>query len=505
MMERRGLLRLGGLLALAAVLILAGAGVPATAQAPGDEPLARFAPAMLPEFVGDLAAHAHAPHYTIDMALALTPTQAVIDGYQRVRYTNRAPDALDEIVFRLYPNLESYGGKLLVLRVTVDGHTVTPHLDATGTVLRVPLPAPLAPGAATTLALDYELTIWEGRVRLYAQFSYLDGVLALPNAYPVLSVYEPGNGWWDVTDHAQGDAVYSQTAFYEVTITAPEDLVFATSGIEIAQHAGAEGTLVHEYIAPLMRDFAIFASTHYVTLNGEQDGTTIRISYDPARVNAEFNAFVALRVTQEAVKLFNTTFGAYPFAELDVVQTPTRAGGVEYPGLFVVGDRLWDENGDNFLFVIVHETAHQWWYSLVGNDQTLDPWMDEALAQFATALFIRDLEGEASFEAAMEAYLAQYTRFLALATGLDRPIGLPASAYDATAYYYLVYQKGPLFFGALADTYGLEAVLAALRDYFAAYRYRIAEPADMLASFERSLGADLDDVFAEWVGAFPVG
>ena len=32
-----------------------------------------------------------------------------------------------------------------------------------------------------------------------------------------------------------------------------------------------------------------------------------------------------------------------------------------------------------------HETAHQWFYSLVGNDQARDPWIDEGLATWAEA------------------------------------------------------------------------------------------------------------------------
>ncbi len=79
----------------------------------------------------------------------------------------------------------------------------------------------------------------------YASFpeAYLDGVLALPNAYPVLSVYEPGSGWWQVTDHPQGDAVYSETAFYAVSVTAPSDLILAASGSEVDLSANDDGTL----------------------------------------------------------------------------------------------------------------------------------------------------------------------------------------------------------------------------------------------------------------------
>lgn len=493
----------GALALIFAALLLPGGMV--TAQAPEEDPLTRFGPALLPDFVADMDAYADAPRYAIEMTLTLDEDGAMLSGKQQVRYTNRTPHTLDRIVFRLYPNLESYGGEMTVSRAAVDGETVAADLDATGTVLSVPLVAPLAPGERATLALDYEIRVHAGRARLYKQFSHIDSVLALPNAYPVLSVYEVGDGWWDVADHTQGDAVYSETAFFEVTLRAPEDLIVAASGTEVSVSTGADGLLEHRYVAPLMRDFAIMAAPHFVTRTATVDGVTITIYYDPARPNAEANSAAGLRAAQAAVHLFNSLFGAYPFAELDIVQTPTSAGGIEYPGLIVVGADAWDENGDRFIFVIVHEVAHQWWYSLVGNDQTLDPWMDEALAQYATALFIGAHEGGPSYGAAINSYETQYLRYLQLAVDLDRPIGLPVSDYSGTGYFYIVYQKGPLFFDALAETYGLEATLDALQEYFAAYRYGIAEPVDMLLSFEESLDADLDPIFEEWVGEFPVG
>ena len=493
-----------GVAGLLIAALLAPAGF-AAAQEPEDGDLARYEPALLPEFVGDMDAHADAPRYVLDMTIALDEAGATITGRQQVRYTNRAPHALNRIVFRLYPNLPSFGGEMTVSRVTVDGRASLAQLDATGSVVSIPLPDPIDPGQTILLALQYDIRVIEGRTRLYSHFSYIDGVLSLPNAYPVLSVYDPGTGWWDVTEHCQGDAVYSETAFYEVTLTAPEDLVIITSGTEIASSAGAGGMVTRQIVAPLVRDFAIFAGPRHVTRSAEADGVTVSMFYDPTRPNADTNAEAGLRAAVESVRLFNSVFGPYPYAELDIVQTPTTAGGIEYPGLFIVGYDAWDEIGDRFLFVVIHETAHQWWYSLVGNDQTLDPWMDEALAQFAVALFIGALEGGAAYDAAMGSYLAQHSRFISLGVGLDFPIGLPASEYAGQSYYFTVYQKGPLLFGTLVDTYGIGPALDALGDYYAASRNLIAEPADMLHSFEQSLGADLDALFEEWVGEFPVG
>ena len=493
----------GVLIALVLVVGVIAAGFPPGAHAQDDDWSARYRPALLPAFVGDMASYADAPRYTLDLTLDDTLAGATITGAQQVIYTNRAAIALASIVFRLYPNLESYGGDMTVTGLTVDGVPITPTLDATRSILTVPLTVPLLPGAAVTLNMQFAIIVTADRAPLYAQFSELDGVLALPNAYPVLSVYETGQGWWQVTDHPQGDAVFSETAFYDVTVTAPAALVLAASGSEIGLVANADSTLTHHYVAPLMRDFALFASTQYVALSGEQNGVTVTMYYDSTRPDARVAARAGLELAREAVRIYDSAFGPYPFSELDVVQTPTTAGGIEYPGVFVVATNVWNKDDEFFQFVIAHEAAHQWWYSLVGSDQTLDPWMDESLAQYSVAVFIRDREGADAYRAALDSFRTQYEQYVALYP--DQTIGQPVSSYSGGAYFYMVYEKGPLFYAALEDLVGYDAVIAMLRDYFMAYRYRIATPDAMRASYQASLGLDLSALFTEWVGDVPVG
>jgi hypothetical protein len=108
-----------------------------------------------------------------------------------------------------------------------------------------------------------------------------------------------------------------------------------------------------------------------------------------------------------------------------------------------------------------------------------------------------------AYRAALASYRTQVDEFTA--ENPDQRIGDPVTAYPGSAYFFMVYQKGPLFFGALADVYGYDRLLAALHDYFAAYRYSIAGPDDMQHSFEVTLGADLTPLFTEWVGDVPVG
>jgi len=67
-------------------------------------------------------------------------------------------------------------------------------------------------------------------------------------------------------------------------------------------------------------------------------------------------------------------------------------------------------------------------------------------------------------------------------------------------YYYIVYQKGPVFFATLADMVGEDNLIAALANYYAALHYQTAQPIDLQNSFEQSLQQDLDAFFNEWVG-----
>ncbi len=466
--------------------------------------MADFRPAMLPAYQGDMMFYSTAPRYTISLGIAPGADETLISGQQTVTYTNRLSVPLDTLVFRLYPNLDSYGGQMTVGEATVGGAAIKPTLDDTRTVLTVALPSPLPPGEHITLSIPFAITITNESRHLYGQFGVLDGILALPNAYPVLSVYEPGKGWWHETDHPQGDAVFSETAFYDVHVTAPADLILAASGSEIDLAVNDDGTLTHRFVAPLMRDFSLAASTRYVTMTGEQDGVLIRLLYDPAPDGVQAATQHALEIARDALRIYSELYGPYPFAELDIAQTPNSAGGLEYPGLIDINGDVWAADTDYFTFLLVHEIAHQWWYSLMGNDQIRHPWIDEALAQYSVAQYILATEGEDAYAAALESFRMQYEAFAA--TEGDAPIGLPISAYpDQATYWAFIYQKGPAFFALLDEQYGRDAVISALRALFAADRYGIATPDGVRSMFEQTLGADLDALFADWVGGFPVG
>jgi aminopeptidase N len=207
----------------------------------------------------------------------------------------------------------------------------------------------------------------------------------------------------------------------------------------------------------------------------------------------------ALDYASEALRLFNARIGAYPFAELDVVETPTLAGGIEYPGLVVINSSYYEDGSNRMEWVVAHEVLHQWWYSLVGNDQVDEPWLDEALSQYCTLLYFEERYEEDVADGLFESVFQKpYERLQE--TGRDKPAGLPVAAYDSSEYGPVVYQKGPLYFHELRQEVGEGPFWEILQTYFEQNRYRIATPEDWLAAVETVTGKEHRDLYEAWIG-----
>jgi hypothetical protein len=81
---------------------------------------------------------------------------------------------------------------------------------------------------------------------------------------------------------------------------------------------------------------------------------------------------------RRALRSYAQRYGPYPWGSYTAaVMRDFELGGYEYPTLVFLGSASEE--------LAAHETAHQWFYSLVGNNQARDPWLDEALAAWAEA------------------------------------------------------------------------------------------------------------------------
>ncbi len=229
-----------------------------------------------------------------------------------------------------------------------------------------------------------------------------------------------------------------------------------------------------------MRDFNVVASRDYLSASTQVGDMTVNSYFLPGD---EEGGRKALDWAAKALTIYQKEFGAYPYRELDVVETGTTAGGIEYPGLVAVASRLYSDPARQAFFesATAHEVAHQWWYNVVGNDQVNHPWLDEALAQYATYRYFQDTTGTRAARGSSTPWTAGGRSW----TGKQKPIGLPVGDYTAKEYGAIVYGRGPLFFVALRDRLGADKMAELLRRYYAEQAWDIATPEEFRARWPR--------------------
>lgn len=455
-----------------------------------------FRAAMRDEFAGDIDAFVNRNRYYIEASLEFDGSVTVLHGAERVRYTNHTADTLKEVVFRLYPNIPALGGRMEIYRAEVNGAAVEPVIAERATTLILPLEQPAGPGDSVEVTLQFSTAAERGMYASYGAYGFQDQTFSGPEWYPALSVYEEGRGWWTERPSTVGDAGYLESGLYEVKLTVPETFVVAMSGSEIGVEEGS-GTKTYHYVSGPMRDLLLVASPIYGKITDVVDDIAVNVYFWPG---GEAAAEQILEISLNTLRIFNEQFGPYPFAEFDVAETFNYTA-IEYPGIVVVGDRNWVP-GDPFMEIATaHEIGHQWFYSLIGNDQVNHPWIDESLTSFTEYVYLRDMYGEKRLKETIEGDRNWYNYYKS--TGApDLVLNLPAAAYADNNYGVIVYTKGPLFFYELENLLGRERFKAAIQLYFQRQRYEVATSADVLAAFEDATGEELDALFYQWVGEF---
>ncbi len=448
---------------------------------------------LRPKFVSDVGAVPDATRYFIQVTL-VPGESPTLTGVERVRYTNTEAGPLDALYFRLYPNLPGYGGVMAVERVMLNGALVVTTLEAGDSALRVPLDPPLAPGDVVDLTLWFRDTLPTDTSAGYGLFAFADEVYALAGFYPTIPVYDD-EGWNVEVAPPYGDATFTDVAFYQVHLTVPADLTVVASGSTLETLDNDDGTRTWVAVGGPMRDFYVAMSADYGVVSQKVDGTLVNSYYRSAQAEGGQHA---LQYAANALRLFSQEFGPYPYAELDVVATPTNAGGIEYPGAIVIAQGLYDQPGGFFELATAHEVAHQWWYGLVGNDQLDEPWLDESLTNYSAYLYYEGTAGQAEADVIKQrVFEAPY--HAAQEAGQDRAVAGPVASFSEGNYSAIVYGKGPLFFDAVRAKLGDDAFFASLQAYLKAHRYGIAYPDDLIAAFDDTSGQKIDGLYDFWI------
>lgn len=494
-----------------AVLLVAMPALRASAQTPIATPIA--SPAGLaddprlagikPEQQAWVAAHLPARLTTYTIAADLDTERRLIDGTLSVDYVNATGTTLDAVPFRLYAN----GGEtdhLVVDDVTVNGEPAKATLTLDHSVLTVPLPEPLAPNGAVTIAMPFTVTMPVDDTDQYGMLNIDSdtGTWAMATWYPIVAGWDPANGFELDPPSVNGDPVFSTVSRYHLTVTAPESWTVVSTGAQSGSAEAADGSRTWTFEAGPVRDVTIVADEDFQSVSADVDGTTVTSWFN---AGADRSGQAALTYAVQAMTQFNDLLTPYPYTTFAVVPVELYgAAGVEFPQLIYVAQGYYgrDENletPNDFDFTIAHEVVHQWFYGIVGNNQYLHAFIDEGITNFLSSrLYFSHQYGDAyggrMFDSAARSVFAG----VAL-TGGDQIVDTPTDDFDTGyAYSWAAYAKAPVGFNAIYEQIGEDAFLHGLRAYIDMFAFGVAQPTDMLDALSAASGQDLGPLWRHW-------
>ena len=317
------------------------------------------------------------PNYRLDVEVNMETN--VVQVLESVSYTNTSSKFLESIRFVVDPNW--HNGYFNLIKLSTQDEE-KPNYLLSGGFLDVMLNFPLAPDCTLDFNLEFILTL-PNQSGIYG---YTDHQAVLTNWYPFIPPYNEESGWQAHKPGDYGEYLVYPSANYEVAIT----LLPESPQLIIAAPATAFEGEGNRYQIKNARTFSFAILDGYKTLEKEVNGVHLNVHYRIANPRA---AHSALNTLDSAMTTFSELFGPYPFDTLTLVEIE-MFDGMEYDGIFLLGEHVfatYKGTSRNLLTLLTaHETSHNWWFSQVGNDQAVDPWLDEALATYCELLFLEN-------------------------------------------------------------------------------------------------------------------
>jgi aminopeptidase N len=236
---------------------------------------------------------------------------------------------------------------------------------------------------------------------------------------------------------------------------------------------------------------------HYVHFADRLDGLPLDYYVMPEnldRAKAQFAQAKPMLAT------YQKYFGEYPFAKDGYKLVEVPYAGMEHQSAIAYGNRF--ANGylerdftgvgisTKFDFIIIHESAHEWFGNAVSAADISDMWIHEGWATYLESLYVEDRFGHDEAIAYLNGYKSKVANKEPIITqhGINR-----SPSQDQ-------YFKGALFLNTLRSVVNDDARWwAVLRDYFQHFKYRSIMTEDVVAFFNAELKRNLAPIFDQYL------
>lgn len=465
-----------------------------------------------------------------------------LDGKLSVSYTNNSPDTLREVYFHLYANAfrpgsmmheraqaqEDYGFAAKFERYKQSdwgGYNIKAvragapaSFDVTGTIMKVRLNEPLLPKQSQTIEVDFFEQIPK-QTRRSGWMNDHGIKYSMSQWYPKVAEYDREG--WHYQEYIARE-FYGVWGEFDVKLTVPGNYCVGATGqcqnpdevgwgYDSISHgirkgffypsdAKQSGMKTWHFAASNVHDFAWVADEYIHEWDTWSDTITVHALY---KANDKEGWRDAMKHTIAMLDHHSRKVGWYQYRNF--YNTHAGDGGMEYPQLIM------DASASPGL--IMHEGGHQWFYGMIGNNETRYAFLDEGFTEFIemvgmdayygrhnerapyrdtswlTRMFIPEYDSRRNY----------YAPYLDLATsGYEEPLNIPHDWARENV------NAGQVYFKTLNGLAQLEYVLGdsvfwgGMKEYFRRWHFKHPNLNDFKRTMEDVSGADLDWYFDQW-------
>ena len=468
--------------------------------------------------------------------VSVNPETRMLEGSETIKYFNKSPDILNQLVIRLYQDINKYGNirmRALTKEALSDGVKIEKIIInkkkmksfsqyRTGTNLFIDLPNPLSPGKNATIEIEWSFIIPKGsniRMGTYGSSTFI-----VAYWYPQISVYDDIDGW-DIINYTGEQEFYNDYSSFDVEITVPNNIctwatgtlqnpkniltpeyfsryikalesnsvinIITTEDLETGNifNTSSENNTWH-YKADNVTDFAFAMSDHYlwdaVSLK-LANGSSVLIStaYDPK--SEDF--YEVAEISRVSIQMFSEDFPAVPFP-YNRFTVFNGTGGMEYPMMANDGSRFSRSSTVN---VTSHEISHTYFPFYVGTNERKYGWMDEGLAQILP-LNIQDSLAKNN----NQIFSNVFSYLLEAGNEMEMPMMTPSNLLDYPTLGTASYFRPAVAFILLRDILGDEVFESTLREFIYRWNGKHPIPYDFFFTFNNVTGENLDWFWKPW-------
>lgn len=484
----------------------------------------------------------------------------IISGQEEVIYYNNSPDTLYFLYFHLYQNAfqpESYYDKMTRANGVIPRYgryeskkknieVIKMHLnnddnvktEIDNTIMKVFLNKPLLPNDSVLVHVSFNTYFDTGsqrrRMKMFTTHGYkhYDGV----HWYPRIAVYDRKFGW--NTDQHMEKEFYGNFGTYEVHLNfanhyiveatgelqnrsevMPDELrkkldlsnfknkpMFSPPSVIIPYDSSENARKTWKFYAINVHDFAFTADPTYRIDEVEWNGIKcIALAQEPVASRWQN----AAEYTAKVIQTYSEDFGMYIYPKMIVADA---RDGMEYPMLTLDGG--WDPN---YRDLLAHEIGHNWFFGMLGSNETYRAFLDEGFTQFLTCWALEKIDGQVRIsEPPASLYLKEhlhtdYVRnsevylpyMMDAVKGEDTRINRHSNDFETALRhgggYRQVYFKTAVMLYNLQYVLGDELFLQAMKHYVEQWKICHPYPEDFRNSIIQFTKVDLNWFFDQWL------